>query len=55
MGIEFEPEQVALCLAAMKIARLSANRDHQDSWKDLAGYAATGSECLHEREKANDD
>lgn len=55
MGIEFEPEQVALCLAAMKIARLSANRDHQDSWKDLAGYAATGSECLHERKKAADD
>ena len=54
MGVEFEPEQVALCLAAMKIARLAANRDHQDSWKDLAGYAATGSECLHEREKAAD-
>ena len=53
MGIEFEPEQVALCLAAMKIARLSENRDHQDSWTDLAGYAATGSECLHERQKTN--
>jgi hypothetical protein len=54
MGVEFEPEQVALCLAAMKIARLSANRDHQDSWKDLAGYAATGSECLHERKFTDD-
>jgi len=50
-----EPEQVALCLAAMKIARLSTNLDHQDSWVDLAGYAATGSECLHEREKTADD
>ena len=54
MGVQFEPEQVALCLAALKIARLSHNRDHQDSWKDLAGYAAVGSECLHERENAND-
>jgi len=53
MGVEFSPEQVALCLAAMKIARLAHNSDHQDSWKDLAGYAATGSECLHERQKAN--
>lgn len=53
MGVEFTPEQVALCLAAMKIARLAHNSDHQDSWKDLAGYAATGSECLHERQKAN--
>ena len=53
MGVEFTPEQVALCLAAMKIARLSENADHQDSWVDLAGYAATGSECLHERQKTN--
>lgn len=53
IGVEFTPEQVALCLAAMKIARLAHNSDHQDSWKDLAGYAATGSECLHERQKAN--
>ena len=53
MGVEFTPEQVALCLAAMKIARLSENADHQDSWVDLAGYAATGSECLHERQEAN--
>ena len=55
LGIEVEPEQVALCLAAMKIARLATNLDHQDSWVDLAGYAATGSECLHEREKTADD
>ena len=55
LGIEVEPEQVALCLAAMKIARLATSLDHQDSWVDLAGYAATGSECLHEREKTADD
>jgi len=55
LGIEVEPEQVALCLASMKIARLATNLDHQDSWVDLAGYAATGSECLHEREKTADD
>lgn len=54
LGVEVEPEQVALCMAALKIARLAANRDHQDSWVDLAGYAATGSECLHERENADD-
>lgn len=53
LGMPVSPEQVALCLAAMKIARLAHNSDHQDSWKDLAGYAATGSECVDERQKAN--
>jgi uncharacterized protein DUF6378 len=33
---------VALCLGAMKIARLTAAPGHRDSWIDLAGYAACG-------------
>lgn len=35
---------VAAMLALLKIARLSANPYHQDSWIDLAGYAACGGE-----------
>lgn len=36
--------QVALCMAGVKIARLSHSQGHKDSWVDLAGYAALGSE-----------
>jgi hypothetical protein len=40
LGFEVEPEQVALCMAGVKLARLSRNRSHADSIMDLAGYAA---------------
>lgn len=55
LGINIEPEQVAMMMAAVKLARLATSPGHQDSWVDLAGYAATGSECLHERKKTADD
>jgi hypothetical protein len=29
-------------MALMKIARLATNPAHEDSWVDLAGYAACG-------------
>ena len=38
------PAEVALCMSAVKIARLTANPTHADSWVDLAGYAACGAE-----------
>jgi len=49
LGIPVEPHEVALCLAALKIARLvEADGDHRDSWIDLAGYAACGAEVTTE-------
>ncbi|AKL88392.1 hypothetical protein BH789_gp111 [Gordonia phage GMA6] len=39
---EVTPQQVALCLAALKMARLVTSPNHEDSWVDLAGYAALG-------------
>jgi len=36
---------VASMMALLKIARLQHNPTHWDSWVDLAGYAACGSEC----------
>jgi hypothetical protein len=36
--------EVALCLSALKMARLIVNPAHADSWVDLAGYAACGAE-----------
>ena len=41
---DIEPEQVALCMAALKICRLSKTLDHADSWLDCAGYIALGGE-----------
>lgn len=35
---------VALFFAGMKLARLKVNPQHEDSWVDIAGYAACGME-----------
>lgn len=43
-GHPVSASQVALALGLLKIARLQANPTHQDSWVDLAGYAACGAE-----------
>ena len=42
-----EPEQVALCMIALKIARLMESPDHTDSWQDIIGYTMTGYECVN--------
>jgi hypothetical protein len=51
LGKEVTSAQVALCLAALKMARLVETPNHYDSWVDLAGYAACGSqvECKKNR------
>lgn len=51
LGIEVKAHQVVMAMAAVKLARLVETPDHQDSWIDLAGYAATGSECIDRQEK----
>lgn len=38
------PSQVALCMVGVKIARLVNDPSKADSWVDIAGYAALGSE-----------
>lgn len=44
LGNEVTPEQVALCMAQVKISRLAHTTSHIDSWVDLIGYAALGAE-----------
>jgi hypothetical protein len=44
LGVEIKATDVAPMLALLKLARLSANPTHQDSYVDLAGYAACGAE-----------
>jgi len=40
---EITPQQMALCMIMVKAARLMKT-DHEDSWVDIAGYAALGGE-----------
>lgn len=41
---KIDAEDVASMMALLKIARISENPQHMDSWVDLAGYAACGAE-----------
>lgn len=47
----FDPEDVAIMMALLKIARLANNPEHMDSWVDLAGYAACGGEIAGRERK----
>ena len=42
LGVQVTAEQVALCMAQVKIARLIHNTPHDDSWVDGVGYLALG-------------
>jgi hypothetical protein len=42
--VHYSASDVAAMLALLKLARLAQNPNHQDSWVDLAGYAACGGE-----------
>ena len=44
LGHEVKPHHVALCMAALKMARLKRDGAHIDSWVDLCGYGALGGE-----------
>ena len=41
---KIDAHDVAAMMALLKIARISENPQHMDSWVDLAGYAACGGE-----------
>lgn len=55
---EFMPldgSDVALFMIALKASRLAWNREHEDSWTDMAGYAACGYEtAILEAERRKD-
>ena len=44
VDLVFDAKDVAAMMALLKIARISENPQHMDSWVDLAGYAACGGE-----------
>lgn len=42
---ELRTTDVAVMMLLMKVARLVHDPHHDDSWLDIAGYAACGSQC----------
>lgn len=43
-GHQFTAPDVAGCMIALKLARLSTSTSKADTWIDIAGYAALGAE-----------
>ncbi len=50
LGVEVSPEQVGLCMVAVKISR-QCNRPKRDNLVDGAGYFETVSMVLEERDR----
>jgi hypothetical protein len=46
---DITPTDVANMMILMKMARLMNKSDHEDSWIDIAGYAANGCELSTNR------
>ena len=53
LGIDISPEQVALCMIQLKVARAKNGGFHRDSFVDIAGYARCV-EMLTEERAAKD-
>ena len=45
LGKPLSKTDVAVMMILMKTARLMSDPTHDDSWIDIAGYAACGSQC----------
>lgn len=46
LGDYISPMQVSMCMLLVKVSRLTETPNHQDSIKDLIGYAAIYNELL---------
>lgn len=44
LGVDIDIDEVILCMIAVKMSRLMKTPEHEDSWVDIAGYAALGGE-----------
>ncbi len=53
-GASINPEDVALCMMQVKIARLAKNPDHADSILDVAGYAGCYDKLQTERKQGTE-
>ena len=42
LGHDISPNQVAMCMIAVKLSRLANQDTHDDSWADIIGYGGIG-------------
>ncbi len=48
LGVKIKPKDVAMMMCLLKIARIKTGRNKDDSFVDIAGYAACGCEICGE-------
>jgi ribosomal protein L20 len=48
LGMAVTPDDVAVMMTLLKLARIKSNRKHLDNWIDGAGYLACGGEIASE-------
>ena len=53
LDTEITPQDVAVMMILLKIARISTGVNKDDNWVDIAGYAACGAEVNTEKEVNN--
>ena len=51
LGDYISPMQVSMCMLLVKVSRLTETPNHQDSIKDLIGYATIYNELLNSYEE----
>jgi hypothetical protein len=51
LGDYISPMQVSMCMLLVKVSRLTETPNHQDSIKDIIGYAAIYNELLNSYEE----
>jgi len=51
LGDYISPMQVAMCMLLVKVSRLTETPNHQDSIKDIIGYATIYNEILNSYEE----
>lgn len=52
-GVEFSPLDVSMMMALLKIARIKTGTATDDSFVDLAGYAACGGEIAESKTQSD--
>jgi hypothetical protein len=52
LGVKILPEDVAVMMTLLKIARIGSNAGNADNWVDGCGYLACGGEISTSKERA---
>jgi hypothetical protein len=54
-GVSFTPHDVAAMMILLKVSRIKNSPDLEDSWIDIAGYAACGAEVAPSEDEPEAD